>query len=213
MAKSKFIQKFKQTFLAGLVVVIPIGISIYTLFFIIDLIDGILDILPRQIHPDHLIGFHIPGLGVIVTALITLLAGVIIRSYLGKRLLVLGERFFHRIPIVRTIYDGSKQVIDSLITNRKRGFKKVVLVKFPHTGLYSLGFVTGNTPHRVKDGVESEFINVYVPTTPNPTSGYLVLVPPTDVVEVDMSVNEALSFIVSCGLVQKSEIEVDKRLD
>lgn len=211
MIKAKIFQKLKQTFVAGLAVVIPAGISIYTLIFIIDLIDGILDVLPRNMHPDHLIGFHIPGLGVIVTILITLLAGLMIRSYLGKKLMVLGEKFFRHIPVVRTIYDGSKQVVDSLIMNRKRGFQKVVLVRFPHTGLYSLGFVTGETPPQVKDGVESQFINVYVPTTPNPTSGYLVLVPPGDVVEVDMAVNEALSFIVSCGLVQKTESEPEKK--
>ncbi|MCX7983056.1 MAG: DUF502 domain-containing protein [Syntrophales bacterium] len=207
----KIWQRIKQTFIAGLAVVIPVGISIYTLFFIIDLIDGVLDILPKRIHPDSLIGYHIPGLGVIVTLVITILAGLMIRSYLGKKLMDLGENFFRRIPVVRSIYDGSKQVVDSFIANRKKGFKKVVLVRFPHTGLYSLGFVTGETPSHIKEGKESQFINVYVPTTPNPTSGYLVLVPSSDVVEVDMTVNEALSFIVSCGLVQKPEVDLEKK--
>jgi len=213
MVRKVFLPKIKQTFIAGLAVLIPVGISIYTLVFIIDLVDGILNILPQAIHPDNLIGFHIPGLGVIVTVILILLAGVIIRSYLGKRLVSLGERFLHKIPVVRTIYDGSKQVVDGLIMNRKKGFKRVVLVKFPHTGLYSLGFVTGETPTLIGDGKGEHLLNVYVPTTPNPTSGYLVIVPSSEVVEVDMPVNEALSFIVSCGLIQKPEASLEKSLD
>lgn len=202
MSKDYLLQRVKQTFIAGLVVLIPAGISLYTLFFIIDLIDGILNILPAKINPDYLIGFHVPGLGVIVTVVIIFLSGLMIRSYLGKKLMLVGERFFRKIPVVRLIYDGSKQVVDGLIKNRARGFKRVVLVKFPHTGLYSLGFVTGDTPAHIGDDMGKRLINVYVPTTPNPTSGYLVLMPASEVVEVDMSVNEALSFIVSCGLVQ-----------
>jgi len=206
MSKDYFLQRLKQTFVAGLAVLIPVGISLYTLFFIIDLVDGILNILPVRLHPDTLIGFHIPGLGIIVTILITFLSGLMIRSYIGSKLMLMGERFFHKIPIVRLIYDGSKQVVDGLIKNRTREFKRVVLVKFPHTGLYSLGFVTGDTPAYIDDGRQGQLINVYVPTTPNPTSGYLVLVPHTDVVEVDMSVHEALSFIVSCGFVHNRDL-------
>jgi uncharacterized membrane protein len=165
--------------------------------------DGLLYILPQRYHPETLIGFHIPGLGAIATLLLVLLAGFTVKSYLGNRLMLWGESLFYKIPVVRTLYEGTKKVVDSLFVNKNRSFKKVVLVAFPRPGTYALGFVTGDVLPSIRSRVERPCLNVFVPTTPNPTSGYLLIVPETEALDVDMTVEEAVAYIVSCGIVKR----------
>ncbi len=196
-------KKIRQAFIAGLAVTIPMGLTLYVLFFIIDLMDGLLYILPQRYHPETLIGFHIPGLGAIATLLLVLLAGFTVKSYLGNRLMLWGESLFYKIPVVRTLYEGTKKVVDSLFVNKNRSFKKVVLVAFPRPGTYALGFVTGDVLPSIRSRVERPCLNVFVPTTPNPTSGYLLIVPETEALDVDMTVEEAVAYIVSCGIVKR----------
>jgi len=196
-------KKIRQAFIAGLAVTIPMGLTLYVLFFIIDLMDGLLYIVPQRYHPETLIGFHIPGLGAIATLLLVLLAGFTVKSYLGNRLMLWGESLFYKIPVVRTLYEGTKKVVDSLFVNKNRSFKKVVLVAFPRPGTYALGFVTGDVLPSIRSRMERPCLNIFVPTTPNPTSGYLLIVPETEALDVDMTVEEAVAYIVSCGIVKR----------
>lgn len=197
-------KKIQQIFLAGLAVLIPIGLTLYVFFFVIGVLDGLLVLLPRQYQPQTWLRYSIPGLGVVATVALIFFSGLVVRSYLGKKMMVLWDGFLGRIPIVRSIYEGSKKVVDSMFVNKNRSFKKVVMVSFPHSGAYVLGFVTGEVTDRLASKIGGKVLNVFVPTTPNPTSGYLLMVPEGQVIEVDMTVEEAFTSIISCGMVNGS---------
>lgn len=194
-------KKIRQIFIAGLAVTIPIGLTLYVFFFLIRLVDGLLDVLPRQYQPDTLLQVHIPGFGIIGTVILIFLAGVTMKSYVGNKLIRLWEGLLHKIPVIRSVYEGTKQIVDSMFVNKTRSFQKVVLVAFPHPGAYTLGFVTGPTEAGLQSRIGQDCVNVLVPTTPNPTSGYLLMVPERDLVDVDMTVEEAFTYIISCGIV------------
>ncbi len=194
-------KKIKQIFLTGIAILIPIGVTIYIFFFLINLMDNILAIMPEQYHPDVLIGFHIPGLGVIIILLITFVIGLVTKSYFGKKVFAWGDHVVNKIPVVRNIYKPTKQLVDSLFSGGVKDFNRVVLIEFPRKGVYTIGFVTGLTRGEVRDRIGEECINVYVPTTPNPTSGYFVMVSEREVTNLDMTVEEAFRMIISIGLV------------
>ncbi len=194
-------RKVKQVCLTGIAVLIPIGVTVYIFFFLISLMDSILAVMPSRLHPDTLIGFHIPGLGVILILLITLVIGLITRSYFGKRILDWGEALLKRIPVVRNIYQPTKQLVDSLFGSGMKNFNRVVLLEFPRQGLYTIAFVTGHVRGECRDKIGEHCLQVYVPTTPNPTSGYFVIVRESEVINLDMSVEEAFGMVVSLGLV------------
>jgi uncharacterized membrane protein len=198
-------KKIRQVFIAGLAVTIPIGLTLYVFFFLISVMDRLLDFIPQQYHPDTIFPFHIPGLGVIATIILIFLCGVLMKSYIGHRIVGLGEMLFYKIPIIRSIYEGTKQIVDSLFVNKTRSFQKVVLVPFPHPGSYTLGFVTGEARQSVTANLGRACVNVFVPTTPNPTSGYLIIVPEENLLDVEMTVEEAFTYIISCGIVQATQ--------
>ncbi len=191
----------KGIFLTGLAVIIPIGLTIYILFLIIGMIDSWLMFLPDRYHPDALLRFHIPGLGIIITAALIFICGLVTESYLGRKVFNLWEIFIEKIPVVRSLYQPIKQIVDGLISDKKESFKRVVMVEFPRAGMYSIGFITGHCPSEVQQNVGKLCYGVFVPTTPNPTSGYFVMVPEDDVVSMDMSVEDAFTLIVSMGIV------------
>lgn len=193
--------KLKKIFLTGIVAFIPVVISVYIFFFILGVIDGILNFIPARIHPDRLLGFHIPGLGIIFTVLLIFLTGLATQSYMGSKLVKAGDRLLNHIPFFRNIYQPTKQVVDSLFSGKVRNFRGVVLVEFPRKGIYTLGFVTGETQGEAETKTESGCINVFVPTTPNPTSGYYIIIPESEVIHMDMTVEEAIKIIISSGLV------------
>ena len=197
-------KKIQQIFFAGLAVLIPIGLTLYVFFFVINLLDGLLAILPRQYLPESWLHYYIPGLGVVATLALIFVSGLIVRSYIGKKVVNLWEGLFRRIPVVRSVYEGSKKVVDSMFVNKNRSFKKVVMVSFPHSGTYVLGFVTGEVIDRLASKIGGKMLNVFVPTTPNPTSGYLLMVPEDQIIEVDMTIEEAFTSIISCGIVNGS---------
>ncbi|MDI9570339.1 MAG: DUF502 domain-containing protein [Pseudomonadota bacterium] len=204
-------KKIKQIFIAGLLVAIPIGLTLYVLVFLIGIMDDLLRIIPRRIHPDAILGFHVPGLGIIFVVVLIFAAGLMMKSYLGNRIVQIGEAVFHRIPIIRGIYDGTKQVMERMFVHNNRSFKKTVLVEFPRAGVFTLGFVTGPAHRWIGAAAGRPCTNVFVPTTPNPTSGYLLAIPDEELREIDMAVEEALTYIVSCGLVQASSLEMKPR--
>ena len=197
--------KLKKIFITGLAVIIPIGLTLYILVFLIDTMDNLLKIVPIRYQPEVFLGFRIPGLGVIVTVILILICGLITKSYFGYKIVSSGEDLVDKIPFVRSIYQSIKQVSDSMFTDRHSGFKKVVLVEFPRKGIYTLGFVTGAPGQEIRSKVGQNAISVFLPTTPNPTSGYLVIMPEDDLIQVDMSVEEALTYIISVGIVTASD--------
>ena len=196
-------RKLKKIFLTGLAVITPIGLTLYILIFIIDLMDTLLTIIPKRYQPDTLLQFHIPGLGVIVTVMLIFICGLLTQSYLGNRLVTWAEILVDKIPIVRSIYQAIKSIADGMFKSTRQSFKKVVLVEFPRKGMYSVGFITGrpNEEIRAKMGKNGNYISVFLPTTPNPTTGFFIIVPEDELIYTDMLVEEAFTLIISGGIV------------
>ena len=195
----------KNIFLTGLAVIVPLGLTIYILVFLIGMMDGLLTVIPRKFHPTALIGFHIPGLGIIITILLIFICGLITKSMIGNRLVLYGEGLLDKIPIVRSIHMAIKKIVDSMVLYRSRSFKKVVLVEFPRKGAYAVAFMTGVPGNEINAKTGRRCVSVYVPTTPNPTSGYFIIFPEDEVVKLDMSVEDAFTLIISGGIVNPPE--------
>ncbi len=188
--------------LTGLIVWLPILVTIIVLRFIIDLLDKTLALIPHSYQPEQLFGFNMPGLGVLLSLILLLITGVIATNLLGQRLVIWSESVLDRIPLVRTIYNGSKQVIQALFATNSQAFRKVVLIEYPRKGIWSIAFQTGSPPAEVSDHTGTEMLTVFIPTTPNPTSGFLMMVPKSDAVELSMSTEAALKLVISLGVMQ-----------
>ena len=196
----------RKWLLTGLLVIVPGVITAWVLHWIVSTLDQTLQILPVAWHPDRLIGFHIPGFGVVLTLLILLVVGAIASNFAGRKLVQWGDAVVHRIPVVRSIYSSVKQVSDTLFSESGNAFRKAVLIQWPREGVWTLAFVTGAPGGEVAAYLRDEFVSVYVPTTPNPTGGYFVMLRKSDCVELDMSVDAALKYIVSMGVVAPPDI-------
>jgi uncharacterized membrane protein len=172
-------KKMKRIFLTGLAVVIPVGLTIYILFFIIGMMDNLLRIIPKSYQPDNLLDFHIPGMGVIITVLIIFICGLVTTSYLGNRLVVFGERIVGKIPVIRSIYQAIKQIADSLFMDKSQSFKKVVIVEYPRRGIYSIGFITCTPNGEIQERCSQKGLStgIYIPCALTPTTGVVVMVP------------------------------------
>jgi uncharacterized membrane protein len=197
--------KLKNIFLAGLAVTIPVGLTIYVLIFLIDLMDGLLRFIPAAYHPDTFLGFRIPGLGVIATVALIFVAGLVTTSYAGDRFFRLAEALVDRIPLVRGIYQAIKQIVQTMVSKEGQSFKKVVLVEFPRRGLYTVAFVTGAASGELRAKTGGHCINLFIPTTPNPTSGYYVMVAEESVIPLEMSIEDAFKLIISGGIIAPAE--------
>ena len=192
----------RKWLLAGLLVIVPVAITVAVLRWIIDTLDQTLLILPEAWHPDRVFGLHIPGLGVLLTLAILLLVGAGASNFVGKKLVLLGDRIVSRIPVVRSIYSSVKQVSDTLFSESGNAFRKAVLVQWPRQDVWTIGFVTGAPGGDVINYLRGEeYVSVYVPTTPNPTGGYFVMLRKSDCIELKMSVDDALKYVVSMGVV------------
>jgi len=186
---------------AGLLVVLPVAITAWVIQWIVGTLDQTLLILPVAWHPDRLFGIHIPGLGVVLALGILLLVGAITSNFIGRRLLAWSDRLMNRIPVVRSIYSGVKQVSDTLFSENGNAFRTAVLVQWPRPDVWTIGFVTGTPGGDVANHLPGDFLSVYVPTTPNPTGGYFVMLRKSDCIELRMSVDEALRYVISMGVV------------
>ncbi len=193
--------RLRRYFVAGLLVWLPLVATYVVLSFSIQLIDRSLLLLPPAVRPENLIGFKIPGLGVILTILLVLITGLIVANFFGRRIVGAWENLLSRIPLVRTVYGAVKQITASLFSDASQSFREVVLVEYPRRGLWMLAFVTGDTPKKFQQVVEQDLINIYVPTTPNPTSGFYIMVPPSDIKRLDVPVEVGLKMILSAGVV------------
>jgi uncharacterized membrane protein len=193
--------RFRKYFVAGLLVWLPLVATYLVLKFSINLIDRTLLLVPPRFRPENLIGFEIPGLGVILTVILILLTGLIVANFFGRKLITAWESLLSRIPLVRTIYGAVKQITASLFADASQSFREVVLVEYPRRGLWMLAFVTGDTPKKFQQKVGEQLMNIYVPTTPNPTSGFYLMVPPEEVIRLEIPVEIGLKMILSAGVV------------
>lgn len=192
----------RKWLLAGLLVIVPVAITVAVLRWVIDTLDQTLLILPEAWQPDRLIGAHIPGFGVLLTLATLLIVGATASNFIGRKLVSFGDRIVSRIPVVRGIYSSVKQVSDTLFSESGNAFRTAVLVQWPRTDVWTIGFVTGAPGGDVATYLRAdEYVSVYVPTTPNPTGGYFVMLRKSDCIELKMSVDEALKYVVSMGVV------------
>jgi len=199
----------RRYLIAGLLVWLPILVTVLVLKFLIDLVDSTLLILPETWRPDQLLGVHIPGLGFLLSGLVLFITGMVVTNLLGSSMVRLWEQLLGRIPVVRAIYSASKQLTETLFSGKGRSFRKVVMVRFPHPGVWTVAFVTGEGMQEGNERTGKDLVNVFVPTTPNPTGGYFLMIPREDVIELDMSVDAGIKLILSAGAV----VPEDKRPD
>ena len=194
--------KLKKYFLTGLVVLGPLGMTLLVVQWVVGVMERlILNLLPDALHPSTLLGRYIPGFGVLATVLLVLLVGMLTANFLGRTLVDWSERLMGKIPLVKGIYGLFRQVTDTLFSKDKGGFRKVVLIEYPRRGLWSIGFITGISEGELQQVTPHRLINVFLPTAPLPTSGFYVLVPKEDVLELQMSIDEAFKLVVSGGMV------------
>lgn len=195
----------RRVFFTGLIVSLPLVVTIFIFKFVFETFDNLLGPLVTSIirGMGAPIGqdYHLPGIGLVSTVALVFLIGLVSANYMGRRLWAYGEAVVTRIPIIRSVYVATKQVIDTFSTNSSNAFRKVVIIEYPRKGMYSLGFITGKTSGEARERLGRDMMNVFIPTTPNPTSGFLLLVPQEDVMELEMAVEDGVKMIVSCGLV------------
>ena len=191
----------KRYLIAGLLVWVPLGVTAMVVKLLVGMMDQTLLWLPKKYQPDVLLGFHIPGLGVALTAIVVLITGMVVANLFGRKLVQIWENMLARIPLVRTIYTGVKQILETVFSSQGQAFRKVLLIEYPRKGLWTLGFQSGTTRGEAQARTGVEVINVFVPTTPNPTSGFFIMVPKDEVIELDMEVDDGLKMIISAGVV------------
>jgi uncharacterized membrane protein len=194
-------KSFKRYIVTGLLIWVPLVITVWVLDLLVSTMDRTLLLLPPAFRTENWLGVHIPGLGVLLTLLIVFLTGLFTANIIGQRLVAFWEGLLARIPVVNSIYNGVKQVSDTLLSPTGQAFRKVLLVQWPREGLWTIAFQTGTPGGDVVNHLPGEYLSIYVPTTPNPTGGYFVIVARGDVIELDMSVDEALKYIISMGVV------------
>ena len=191
----------KKYLITGLLIWVPLVITVWVLSFLVDTLDQSLLLLPVSWQPRSWIGFHIPGLGVLMTLAVVLATGVFAANIIGQRLVQYWEGLLARIPIFKSLYFSVKQVSDTLFSSSGLAFRKALLVQYPRQGSWTIAFLTGQPGGDVVNHLKGDYVSVYVPTTPNPTGGYFVVVARKDVIELDMSVDAALKYIISMGVV------------
>jgi len=190
----------RKYFITGLLIWIPLVITIWVLKVIFDALDQSLLLLPVSFQTENWLGVHIPGLGAILTILIVFLSGVFATNFFGAQLVELWHDVLHRIPVVNSIYSSVKQISDTLFSSSGQAFRKTLLVQWPHPGMWTIAFLTGTPGGDVQNHLPPDCLSVYVPTTPNPTGGYFVIVRRDQVIELDMTVDQALKYIISMGV-------------
>jgi uncharacterized membrane protein len=191
----------RKWLVAGLLAIVPIAVTVAVLRWIVNTLDATLLILPAAWQPDKLLGVHIPGFGVLLTLAILLVVGAIVSNFFGKKIVEWGDQLVTRIPVVRSIYSSVKQVSDTLFSPSGNAFRTAVLVQWPRADVWTIGFVTGAPGGDVVNYLVGDYVSVYVPTTPNPTGGYFVMLRKSDCIELKMSVDEALKYVISMGVV------------
>lgn len=205
--KIGIVGRLRGYFLAGILVTAPIGITIFLTYSFLSFIDShVRRLIPLehvldQILPPAYNDYALPGIGILVALSFFILVGWFARNFLGRMIISISEYFVHKMPVIRTLYGAIKQIFETVMASQSQAFRDVVLLEYPRKGVWSIGFVTGTTKGEVQRDIAEETINVFVPTTPNPTSGYLLFVPKTELVYLDMSVEEGVKLVVSAGII------------
>ena len=192
---------FKVNLIAGLLFLTPIAATFFLFRLTIKWLDQILLIIPAKFRPENLLPFPIPGLGLIVLVVVLILSGIFVRNYLGRKLVNLWERIINYIPIVNRVYTAVKQLIDTIARGTSKDFKRVVLIEYPKENIYAMAYVTGVSVGELQEKTKRKMINVYLPTTPNPTSGFYLMVPEEDTIPLDMSVEDSFKLLMSGGII------------
>jgi len=191
----------KKYLITGLLIWIPLVITLWVLKFIVDALDQTLLLLPLEFRNENWVLSHIPGMGAVMTIVIVFLTGLLATNLVGAKLVNLWHEILHRIPVVNSIYSSVKSISDTLFSSSGQAFRKALLVQWPHQGMWTIAFLTGRPGGDLAIHLNGDFVSVYVPTTPNPTGGYFVVVARKDVIELDMTVDEALKYVISMGVV------------
>ena len=208
--------RIRNVFITGLLITLPIALTYFILQFLFKNLDALSPVFTKVLIdlgapiPE---GYRIPALGLVITLLIVLAVGWFTTNFFGKRLILLGENIVGKIPFVRRIYKGSKQVVQSIAHADTRAFRKVVLIEFPRRGMLAIGFVTGEARGEVQKNTCDDVLNVFVPTMPNPTSGFLVFAPPEELTEIDMSIEDGVKYVVSGGIVTTERLKITEAKD
>ncbi|MEM7198616.1 MAG: DUF502 domain-containing protein, partial [Pseudomonadota bacterium] len=208
--KDGFGRRLRRYFLTGILVTVPIFITFTLALWLIELIDSqIIPLIPAQYHPETYfreIGFllPIPGLGVIILVVFITFVGFLAAGFVGRYVVNLGERLVHRMPVLGTIYGGSKQILETVLRDQSQAFRQAVIIEYPRKGIWAIAFVTGDTAGEMGKKLDNDSLNLFLPTTPNPTSGFLLFVPRKDVIALDMSIDQAVKLVISAGIITPS---------
>lgn len=202
--KAGFFGKLRSSFLTGIVVILPIALTIWLVWTLVGWVDGfVLPLVPETFQPEQYIGINLRGVGLIIFLIFTVFIGWIAKGLIGRSLLVWAEGLVDRMPVVRSIYSGVKQIAETVFAQTERSFEKACLIEYPRRGIWAIGFISTNAKGEVAEtaATTSPLMSVFVPTTPNPTSGFLLFFPKDDIIELDMSVEDAAKLVISAGLV------------
>jgi uncharacterized membrane protein len=202
---------FKANLIAGLLFLTPLVATFFFLRVLIQWMDRILLVIPKGYRPEDLLPFPVPGFGVIIIVLLVLVTGILVRNYLGSRLVAIWDYIVSRIPLVNKFYISVQQLVETVAKGGAKDFKRVVLVEFPRKGMYSLAYVTGVAVGELQEKTNKKVINLYVPTTPNPTSGYYLIVDENEVIELDMSVEDSFKLLISGGIINPDNSNNSKK--
>ncbi len=195
-------QRMRAYFFAGVLVTAPISITLYLAWVLINFIDDrVTPLIPAKYNPETYLPFALPGLGVIVLMLALTLVGALTAGFLGRFFIRFTERLLNRMPVIRSVYNAVKQILETVLAQQSNAFREAVLVEYPRRGLWAVAFITGETKGEVQNLTAEKTINIFLPTTPNPTSGFLLFIPEKDVIHLDMSVEEAIKMVISGGIV------------
>lgn len=203
-AKARWSESLRRYFLSGLLVFLPVAITLWFIGWVISLLDGVLDILPDALHPNAYLPFVIPRLGAVVTLLLILFLGVLTTGVATRRFLAAWENLFIQIPVFRGIYTAVQKLVQTFL-GQSNAERQVVMIEYPRAGVFTVGFAMGRAWHHLEEKIDAPLVNVFVPTTPNPTSGFYLLVPSREVTPLNMTMEEALKLITSSGLITPEE--------
>jgi uncharacterized membrane protein len=203
MAIFKYVKdKIRSYFLAGLLIILPLGITLFLITAVLKVVDRLLVVIPAKYHPHTYLPFKIPGLGLILALILVMLTGILVKNYIGRRIVDFGEYVLSTIPLVRPVYGAAKQLIQSMFGETHEAFKQVVLVEYPRKGVFALAFVTGRASGQLKEKTGGTMINVFLPTTPNPTSGFYLIVAEEETIPLSITVEDAFKLLISGGTVE-----------
>ena len=199
--KARMMRTLRRYAINGLLIWVPVLVTVLVVRFILQLMDGTLLLLPMRLRPDSLFGLHIPGFGALLAVVVVLLTGLLVTNFIGRFLVGLWEELLEHIPFIRALYGGVKSFSETLLSNSGNSFKQVLLIEYPRKGAWSVGFQTTDNLPEINQRLGEPHVCVFIPTTPNPTSGFIVLLPRSQVIALDMSVDEAMKMIVTLGVV------------